>query len=133
MPSGGYAGGLIGWNFGLVSDWGEDYFKISDVFIYGDITIKDQKGYIIGCENHGDYHEFTAYFNFANTYYLDGIGAQMFVASNPNGSGGFGTKTVQEVIKSKTAGEFASAGMAELLNNGRTVISSRAGFAPPAS
>jgi uncharacterized protein (TIGR03382 family) len=115
-----YIGGLIGWNFGRVSTWGVNYFKISDVFIYGGITQNGSKKNIIGYDNYDGYNQFVVYFNFANTYYLDDIGARLFDAADANGDDGFGTDIVKEVIKSKTAAEFASAEMAALLNNGRT-------------
>jgi hypothetical protein len=57
---------------------------------------------------------------FANTYYRRSIGGQLFVPDNLNGSDGLGTSLVKSVIKGKTEAEFASAEMADLLNNGRT-------------
>jgi Synergist-CTERM protein sorting domain-containing protein len=44
----------------------------------------------------------------------------LFDVIEVKGADGFGTDIVKEVIKSKTAEEFASPEMAALLNNGRT-------------
>jgi hypothetical protein len=116
-----WQGGLVGHELGIACDWDTDDFKISNAFIYGEITTKDGLyKTIIANANFGDYSQYSVPYNFANIYYREGIGTILFDAPGPNGGDGLGTDTVKTVIKSKNAEEFASAGMAELLNNGRT-------------
>jgi hypothetical protein len=57
---------------------------------------------------------------FSNTYYLKDIGGKLFVPNNLNGNDGLGTDLVKNVIKPKSAAEFASTAMAALLNSERT-------------
>jgi hypothetical protein len=116
-----WRGGLLGYYPLTVHNWGSDRFKISNVFSYGEITkvgVGTAEGIIIDGIRDTGYGEGNAYSNFSNIYYREGIGTKLFGASAPNG-GGFGTDLVKTIIKSKTEDEFASAKMAELLNNGR--------------
>jgi hypothetical protein len=112
-----YVAGLVGRALGIVCGW-EENFKISDVFSYGAL----ENGVIIIANMTTNVATYTSYHvshNFANTYYRESIGTKLFDAAHPNGTG-LGTDIVKEVIKEKTADEFASAEMAALLNNGRT-------------
>ncbi|MDR3354548.1 MAG: hypothetical protein LBO21_05875, partial [Synergistaceae bacterium] len=105
-----------------VYPWGHEYFNISDVFSYGEITSTSAKGKIIGKTGSttSPLSQYEVRYLFANTYYREGIGTELFDVTALRGADGFGTEIVKEVIKSKNAGEFASPEMAALLNRDRT-------------
>jgi hypothetical protein len=112
--------GLFGNGLQVVYPWGHEYFKISDVFSYGNLYYNTSTpgGVIIGKTGaaNSPFSQYQVRYQFAKTYFLDGIGTALFDVTALNG---LGTDMVKEVIKSKTAKEFASAEMAALLNNGR--------------
>jgi hypothetical protein len=94
--------------------------EISNLFSYGQIfsIVDSQYHSIIG----GAGSEFTdtdIIYMYSNVYYLEGMGGRLFAAGDVNGANGMGTKLVKTVIHGKTEAEFATAAMADLLNNGR--------------
>jgi hypothetical protein len=112
--------GLLGGTNNYIKNWTTGY-KISNVFSYGMIDGVNElnKGYntvIAGIldGNFSDLHVATYY---ANTYYLDSLTGRLF----GNGGIGDGSSVLgKPVIMAKSAEVFASADMADLLNNGRT-------------
>jgi hypothetical protein len=118
---GSSAQALFGWR-----DYDGEYedFKVSNVFIYGDVPPASSLMCIVAVVSlSADDPDVTFYDIaqiFANTYYREDMSAKLFGVTSLNDPDGFGNKYVRSVIKSKTTEEFASAEMAALLNNGRT-------------
>ena len=125
-------------NSHYMADWRDinsgayEDFQVSNVFNYGSITSAGLAAkylpiiaVLVTSTSSQNYTPTDIINIFSNTYYLrpeedddddDNNDGQLFVPSILNGSG-LGTELVKTVIKSKTAAEFASAAMADLLNN----------------
>jgi hypothetical protein len=131
--SGGvWNGGILGGSMTYILPWESvGALNISNVFNYG--VIKDPNAVsisyngnkfsgfvIIGGATSESVTEFHIEAIFANVYYRPEVGGAVFGISDLNGTDGYGSNRVKNVIKSKTTAEFASADMAALLNNGRT-------------
>jgi hypothetical protein len=121
-------GGLFGaFNDMYIMHWlNSNAIKISNTFNYGlvrnpnvsNTSNVDGTHIIIGFGGYEDFNDSHTMAIFSNIYYRPEIGGKLFGLSPSNGAG-YGTDLVKTTIHSTTTAEFASAKMADLLNNGR--------------